>query len=292
MQGWCNASIAKRLADGNVLLDWDDGNPLSRVKRLCNVRHRAVRVQWIGALSNVIAEREAAALVAAQASPVSPASDSYSQAACVKMKAETDPPQRLQQQQTHTALMQPLHEAHETKTGLLWAEAEETMEKTCCVEEFALPAVVSATEYADSVNRPHGEAWVGRVVHKSLQGFGRFQDKVVEYRVNDDLFAIQYDDGDAENLNESKMRALLPRPHKPADVSADATKRHEHDTRSPEEEAKRDRQWIGFDQGNACVRKRRPLRCDAAVQNVHMRSRAGARGGRDSRAGAKLLREG
>ena len=275
VQGWCNAAIAKRFADGSVILDLDDRDPLDRLKRPCNIRHQAIRVQWIGALSNVIAEREA---VAAQASPVSPVSDSYSHAACVKMMPATDPPQRLQLQQTHTALMQPLPETHETKTGLLWAEAEETMEKMCCVEESALPAVVSAAEYAVNLNRPQGEAWVGRVVLKSFPGFGRFQDKIMEYRVNDDLFAVQYDDSDSEDLNGSKMRALLPRPPKPADVSADATKRHEHDTRSPEEEEERDRKWIGFDQGNACVkkRKRRSLRCDVTLQNLHKRSRAGA----------------
>lgn len=203
VQGWCNAAIAKRFADGSVILDLDDRDPLDRLKRPCNIRHQAIRVQWIGALSNVIAEREA---VAAQASPVSPVSDSYSHAACVKMMPATDPPQRLQLQQTHTALMQPLPETHETKTGLLWAEAEETMEKMCCVEESALPAVVSAAEYAGNVNRPQGEAGV--------------------------------------------LRHAQP--------------------------AERDRQWIGFDQGNACVRKRRSLRCDVALQNLHKRTRAGA----------------
>ena len=150
------------------------------------------------------------------------------------------------------------------------------MYKRCCIEETALPAVASAAEYADSVNRPKGEAWVGRVFHKLNPGYGRSQGKVVEYRADDDLYAVQYDDGVAEDLNEREMRALLLRPHKPARVSADATKRHEHDTRSPEEEAERDRQWIGFDQGDACVRKRRALRCDVALRSLHKRSRAGA----------------
>jgi hypothetical protein len=64
------------------------------------------------------------------------------------MMAETDPPKRLQQ--THTALMEPLPETRKTKTGLLLAEAEETMEQMCCLEDSALPALVSAAEYAAS----------------------------------------------------------------------------------------------------------------------------------------------
>ena len=199
VQGWCNASIAHRL-------DWEERDLLDRVNRPFNIRHRAVRVKWIGALSNVFAEKEATAPVAAQASPVSPVFDSYSRAPCVELMSEAVPPQSLQLQQTHTALMQPLPETHETKTGLLWAEAEETMEKMCSVEESALPAVVSAAEYAGNVNRPQGEAGV--------------------------------------------LRHAQP--------------------------AERDRQWIGFDQGNACVRKRRSLRCDVALQNLHKRTRAGA----------------
>lgn len=152
----------------------------------------------------------------------------------------------------------------------------ETTNKRCCIEESALPAVASAAEYADKVNKPKGEAWVGRVFHKLFPGYGRLQGEIVEYRIADDLYAVHYDDGVAEDLNEREVRALLPRPHKPARVSADTTKRHEHDTRSPEEEKERDRQWIGFDQGDACVRKRRALRCDVALRNVHKRSRVGA----------------
>ena len=151
----------------------------------------------------------------------------------------------------------------------------ETMNKRRCIEESALPAVASAAEYADKVNKPKGEAWVGRVFHKLFPGYGRFQGKIVEYRIADDLYAVQYDDGVAEDLLESEVRALLPRPQKPARVSADATKRHEHDTRSPEEEAERDRQWIGFAQGDACVRKRR-ARCNVDLRNLHKRSRVGA----------------
>jgi len=152
----------------------------------------------------------------------------------------------------------------------------ETMNKRCCIEESALPAVASAAEYADKVNKPKGEAWVGRVFHKQFPGYGRLQGEIVEYRIADDLYAVHYDDGVAEDLNEREVRALLPRPHKPADVSADATKCHEHDTRSPAEEEERDRKWIGFDQGKACVRKRRSLRCDVAWQKLNKRSRAGA----------------
>jgi len=73
----------------------------------------------------------------------------------------------------------------------------------------------------------------------------------------------------------AKVRAMMNRPHKPARMRVDATKRHEHDTRSPEEEAERDRQWIGFAQGDACVRKRR-ARCNVDLRNLHKRSRVGA----------------
>jgi len=182
-----------------------------------------------------------------------------------------------------------------TKTGLLWAEAEEQMEKRCCVEASVLPAVVTAAEYsaamgrtdastdsdlivpaadgssaktqrcknADAVCTSKGAAWVGRIFYKSFPGYGRFQGTIVEYLAQDDLYAVQYEDGDAEDLHEREVRALLSPLRRPAGMGAEATKlRHEHDTRSPQEEAERDRQWTGFDQGDVCVRRRCYVPCN------------------------------
>lgn len=56
-----------------------------------------------------------------------------------------------------------------------------------------------------------GRSWVGKTFQKHFPGYGHFQGRIVKYLDEDDLYCVEYDDGDAEELEEYEVRGLLVR---------------------------------------------------------------------------------
>jgi len=54
-----------------------------------------------------------------------------------------------------------------------------------------------------------GEALVGRTFLKKFPGYGMFEGRIIRYLDADNLYAIQYDDSDEEELVEYEVCALL-----------------------------------------------------------------------------------
>lgn len=70
---------------------------------------------------------------------------------------------------------------------------------------------VKKEEPGVQVAEEKGLSWVGMTFQKHFPGYGHFQGRIVKYLAEDDLYCVEYDDGDAEELEEYEMRRLLVR---------------------------------------------------------------------------------